>query len=99
MQTEILHMSNEIRRNMELEKLEKRRDEIIGYNKDIADNLNKILAASKKLQEDYNKLLDQVKVNNGALSEINNFIDAIKKNEVIEDTPIVEEDKKSKKKK
>ena len=101
---DIIPMTNEIRRSMELEKLEKRKEEIIGYQKDIETKLNQILATNKKLQEDFSKLMDQVKINNGALSEINNFIDAIKKNEVIADdtqaVEIVEEDKpKSKKKK
>jgi len=98
---DIIPMTNEIRRSMELEKLEKRKEEIIGYQKDIETKLNQILATNKKLQEDFSKLMDQVKINNGALSEINNFIDAIKKNEVIEDTQevVIEEDKKSKKKK
>jgi len=101
---DIMPMTNEIRRSMDLEKLEKRKEEIIGYQKDIETKLNQILATNKKLQEDFSKLMDQVKINNGALSEINNFIDAIKKNEVIADdtqaVEIVEEDKpKSKKKK
>jgi hypothetical protein len=101
---DIMPMTNEIRRSMDLEKLEKRKEEIIGYQKDIENQLNQIIATNKKLQENFSKLMDQVKINNGALSEINNFIDAIKKNEVIADdtqaVEIVEEDKpKSKKKK
>lgn len=98
MQAEMLHMTNEIRRNMELEKLEKRRDEIIGFNKDIEKQLNQIIAANKKLNEDYIKLIDQAKINNGALSENQRQIDEIKNSEI---APKEEEvvDTKSKKKK
>jgi hypothetical protein len=94
---DVIPMTKEIKTIMELSKLEARRDEIIGFNKDIENQLNQIVAANKKLQEDFSKLVDQAKVNNGALSEINSFIEAIKKNETTEDTPV--EDKKSKKKK
>jgi len=83
---------------MELEKLEARRDEIIGFNADIEKQLNQILATNKQLQENFSKLIDQVKINNGALGEVNGFIEAIKKNEQEKITEVVDiKDKKSKK--
>lgn len=76
---------------MELEKLEKRRDEIIGYNNQIVDELNRIDEARRKL-------VNQYQVNTGALSEVNLFIEAIKKNDIETKTEEIIEDKKVEKK-
>lgn len=64
---------------MELEKLEKRRDEIIGFNRELNERMRKVVEASKKLQEEYIGILDQYKVNMGSLSENNQWIESIKK--------------------
>ena len=85
---EILTMTNSIRRKMELEKLEARRDEIIGYNKDIANQLNTIAEEFKTIQARVteltnakNSLMQQGSVNNGAIAEVMQWIDSIKKKE------------------
>ncbi len=96
----MLHMTKEIKDSMELEKLEKRRDEINGYNDQINARVKQILEQNKQLNAEYIKLVDQYKVNMGALGEIQGFIDAIKKNEQedkAEDIKVVEDSKKSKK--
>ena len=59
---------------MDLKKLENRRSEIEGFNNQIINELNKIDEAKKKL-------VNQYQINSGALSEVNQWIDAIKKNE------------------
>ncbi len=77
---------------MFLKDLEARRDEIIGFNNDIAKQVENMRVESTKLQEDFNakaklynenfaKLIEQNKINLGALSEIQNWIDAIKAKE------------------
>ena len=77
---------------MKLEDLEKRRDEIIGFNNDIATQLDNLKIEATKTQNEFNekvklfnenyaKLVEQHRVNLGALSEVQNWIEAIKKNE------------------
>jgi translation initiation factor IF-2 len=78
---------------MELGKLEKRRDEIIGFNNQIINELNKIDEARKKL-------INQYQVNIGALSEVNQWIEKNEdeiKTEEITDNVVDIKDKKSKK--
>ena len=77
---------------MELEKLEARRDEIIEFNKDIANQLNTIAEEFKTIQARINELttaknqlMQQGSVNNGAIAEVMQWIDAIKKKEQIEE--------------
>jgi hypothetical protein len=96
---------------MELEKLEKRRKEIIEMNRVTAENGNKLIEEFKRIKTEYESkvkylndnyfnVLDQLKINNGALSEVNQWIEAIKKNETeIEDTDnaVDKKGKKSKK--
>jgi len=105
---DVLPMTNEIRRKMELNDLEKRRDEIIGYNKDIANQLNQVAEEFKTIQARVNELttaknqlMQQGSVNNGAITEVVQWIDAIKKKEAIEEINKADNvvDIKSKKKK
>jgi len=65
---------------MELKNLEKRRDEIIGFNNVIQEQLKQLFETNTKLQEDYAKLIEQARINAGALSEVNKWIESIKKN-------------------
>ena len=90
---------------MELEKLEARRDEIIGFNKDIANQLNTIAEEFKTIQTRVteltnakNSLMQQGSVNNGAIAEVMNWIDAIKKKEEPEKIDNVVDIKDKKKK-
>ncbi len=77
---------------MNLDDLEKRRDEIIGFNNDIAKQVAQMKqdatkateefnAKAKLFNENYAKLIEQNKVNLGALSEVQNWIDSLKKKE------------------
>ncbi|MBU2061848.1 MAG: hypothetical protein KKH44_08395 [Bacteroidetes bacterium] len=92
---------------MDLEKLEARRDEIIEMIKTNNDIITKYNDEMKAMQEraesvvaERAKIIQQNNVNLGALTEVNSFIEGIKKNEeevkdeVVEDT----KDKKSKSK-
>ncbi len=81
----VLTMTNEIRRKMELNDLELRRDEIIGFNQDIEKQVKEVFERNKQLQDMYTKLNEQYRINIGALSETTNWIDAIKKKEQIEE--------------
>ena len=90
-QGEVMPMTKEIKSKMELEKLEKRRDEITGFNENINKQIQDVFAKNKQLQEIYTNLTDQWKVNVGALAEINRQIEEIK-NETKTDE-VVEEDK------
>lgn len=111
---DIIPITKEIKDSMELKKLENRRDEIKGFNNDIANQLNTVSEEVKTLQARAieldgirKQLMQQASVNNGALSEVTNWIDAIKKKEneeiKVEETTIVDEkvedNKKSKSKK
>lgn len=88
---------------MNLDDLEKRRDEIIGFNNDIAKQVAQMKndaiklteefnAKAKTFNENYAKLIEQNKVNLGALSEIQNWIDSLKKKEQEIEKQIVESD-------
>jgi hypothetical protein len=92
MQGEVMPMTKEIKSKMELEKLEKRRDEITGFNENINKQIQDVFAKNKQLQEIYTNLTDQWKVNAGALAEINRQIEEIKNSETKTDE-VVEEDK------
>ena len=94
---------------MKLEDLEKRRDEIIGFNNDIATQIAQMKDEATKATEEFNakaklfnenfaKLIEQHKVNLGALSEVQNWIDAIKKNEekVVDNVVPIDKNKKEK---
>ena len=104
---DVLPMTNEIRRKMELNDLEKRRDEIIGYNKDIANQLNTVAEEFKVIQARVNELtnaknqlMQQGSVNNGAIAEVIQWIEVIKKKEqpeeVSKDNVVDIKDKKKK---
>ena len=92
MQGEVMPMTKEIKSKMELEKLEKRRDEITGFNENVNKQIQDVFAKNKQLQEIYTNLTDQWKVNAGALAEINRQIEEIKNSETKIDE-VVEEDK------
>ena len=78
---------------MELKKLEARRDELNGFQNEINERVKKVFEINKQLNEEYVKLVDQFKINAGAISELNRQIE-----ESIEVKPEVKvEDKKSKK--
>lgn len=78
---------------MELKKLEARRDELNGFQNEINERVKKVFEINKQLNEEYVKLVDQFKINAGAISELTRQID-----ESIEVKPEVKvEDKKSKK--
>ncbi len=75
---------------MDLEKLEVRRDEIIGFNNDIATQVAQMKEEATKITEEFNakaklfnenyaKLIEQNKINLGALSENQRLIDELKK--------------------
>jgi hypothetical protein len=88
-----LPMTNSIRRKMELEKLEKRKAEIEGFINENNEILEKIGKALNDLQEranqlvaDRNKTIDSQKVNYGALGEVNQWIEGVKKNEIKTET-------------
>lgn len=74
---------------METEKLEARRDEIIGFNKELANQLNAISEEFKALQARATELntarqnlIVQANINNGAIAEVMKWIEVIKKKEV-----------------
>lgn len=92
MQGEVMPMTKEIKSKMELSKLEKRRDEITGFNENVNKQIQDVFAKNKQLQEIYTNLSDQWKVNAGALAEINRQIEEIKNSETKIDE-VVEEDK------
>jgi len=96
---------------MILEDLEKRRDEVIGFNNDISTQIENMKVEAAKVTEEFNakaklfnenyaKLTEQYKVNLGALSEVQNWIETIKKKEeVIEKSENVVSIDKNKKEK
>jgi hypothetical protein len=97
MQTEVLHMTKEIKNKMELEKLEKRRDEIMGFIDTNDKLIAQIIEQGKKLSEDFNKKAKELNealattriqqnVNVGSLSEVNQWIESIKKNDTKPET-------------
>jgi len=97
MQTEVLHMTKEIKNKMELEKLEKRRDEIMGFIDTNDKLIAQIIEQGKKLGEDFNKKAKELNealattriqqnVNVGSLSEVNQWIESIKKNDTKPET-------------
>jgi len=91
---------------MDLAKKEARRDEILGFNNVIAEQLKAITEEFKKIQDRItelnnarNQLINQANINNGALAEIQLDIDELKKDEPKEELAEVVDikDKKSKK--
>ena len=82
---------------MELEKLEKRRDEIMGFIDTNDKLIAQIIEQGKKLGEDFNKKAKELNealattriqqnVNVGSLSEVNQWIESIKKNDTKPET-------------
>ena len=110
-QVDLLTMTDKMRRDMDLQKLEARRDEIIGFNNDISTQIENMKVEAAKVTEEFNtkaklfnenyaKLTEQYKVNLGALSEVQNWIETIKKKEeVIEKSENVVSIDKNKKEK
>jgi len=107
-QSTISSMTEEMRREMDLEKLEKRRDEIVGFNNDITTQIAQMKTDAAKITEEFNakaklfnenfaKLTEQYKVNLGALSENERLIDELRKEQGIADKVVsIDKNKKEK---